>query len=218
MNAFPRPAVRRRGLLTAAAVAAALLGACTSVDVTPGVGATERLPRPDRVLVYNFAVTRGEIQLDAVGSAIARNIDGTADSAQERDVGHAVAGALAKHLVTSINGMGLYAQRASGPVPPVGNDVLIMGQLVSIDEGSATERMVIGLGAGRSSVEAHVQVYESEAGRSIPIESMIGTAKSTLMPGAAETMGVGALTGHLLVSTAITAGSQVANQTLSANV
>lgn len=31
-------------------------------------------------------------------------------------------------------------------------------------------------------------------------------------------MGVGALTGHLLVSAAITAGSQVANQTLSANV
>lgn len=218
MNAFPRPAGRRRALLTAAALSAVLLGACTSVDVTPGVGATERLPRPDRVLVYNFAVTPGEIQLDAVGSAITRNIDGTADSAQERDVGHAVVEALAKHLVTSINGMGLYAQRAAGPLPPVGNDVLIMGQLVSIDEGSATERMVIGLGAGRSSVEAHVQVYESEAGRSIPIESMTGTAKSTLMPGAAETMGVGALTGHLLVSTAITAGSQVANQTLSANV
>ena len=34
------------------------------------------------------------------------------------------------------------------------------------------------------------------------------------MPGAAETMGVGALPGHLLVSAAITAGSQVANQTL----
>lgn len=38
------------------------------------------------------------------------------------------------------------------------------------------------------------------------------------MPGAAETLGVGGLTGHLLVSAAITAGSQVANQTLSANV
>jgi hypothetical protein len=47
---------------------------------------------------------------------------------------------------------------------------------------------------------------------------MVGTAKSSLMPGAAETMGVGAVTGHLLVSAAITAGSQVANQTLSANV
>jgi hypothetical protein len=47
---------------------------------------------------------------------------------------------------------------------------------------------------------------------------MQGTAKSSLMPGVAETLGVGGLTGHLLFSAAITAGSQVANQTLSANV
>ena len=140
------------------------------------------------------------------------------NSQQEQQVGHAVANALAKRLVSDIQNMGLYAERAAGPVPPTGIDVLILGQLVSIDEGNAAERMVIGLGAGRSDVEAHVQVYQSASGRRIPIETMSGTAKSTLMPGAAETMGVGALTGHLLVSAAITAGSQVANQTLSANV
>ncbi len=195
-----------------------LVAACTSVTVDPESGASEQLPRPDRVLVYNFAVTPQEVQLDAVGSAITKTFDGTANSQQEQQVGHAVADALAKHLVQQINDMGLMAQRASAPVAPIGTDLLILGQLVSIDEGSAAERMVIGLGAGRSQVEARVQVYESSAGRTIPIETMQGTAKSSLMPGAAETMGVGALTGHLLVSAAITAGSQVANQTLSANV
>ena len=184
----------------------------------PEVGASEQLPRPDRVLVYNFAVTPQEVQLDAVGSAITSTFDGTADSEQEVQVGHAVANALAKNLVSTINGMGLFAVRASGPVPPYGTDLLIVGQLVSIDEGSAAERMLIGLGAGRSQVGAQAQVYQRVAGQDIPVESMTGSAKSTLMPGAAETMGVGALTGHLLVSTAITAGSQVANQTLSANV
>ena len=137
---------------------------------------------------------------------------------QEQKVGHAVADELAKHLVSSIRDMGLPAERASGPRPTQGRDLLIVGQLVSIDEGSAAERMIIGLGAGRSDVQAHVQVYETRAGQDIPIESMTGTAKSGLTPGAAETMGVGALTGHLIVSTAISAGVQVANQTLSANV
>jgi hypothetical protein len=207
----------RSGLVVAAALTA-VLSACTSVEVDPEAGAMERLSRPDRVLVYNFAVTPQEIQLDAIGSEITKTFDGTADSAQEQQAGRAVADALAKHLVSTINDMGLYAVRASGPVPPAGTDLLIMGQLVSIDEGNAAERMIIGLGAGRSDVEAHAQVYESVAGRRIAIESMTGDAKSGLMPGAAETMGVGALTGHLLVSTAITAGSQVANQTLSANV
>lgn len=207
----------RSGLVVAAALTA-VLSACTSVEVDPETGAMERLSRPDRVLVYNFAVTPQEIQLDAIGSEITKEFDGTADSTQEQKIGHAVADALAKHLVSTINGMGLYAERASGPVPPEGTDLLIMGQLFSIDEGDAAERMIIGLGAGRIDVEAHAQIYESSAGRRIPIESMTGAAKSGLMPGAAETMGVGALTGHLLVSTAITAGSQVANQTLSANV
>ena len=195
-----------------------MLAACTSVAVNPEVGAIEQLPPPDRVLVYNFAVTPQEVQLDAVGSAITQTFDGTADSQQEQQVGQAVANALAKHLVTNIQNMGLYAERAAGPVPPTGINVLILGQLVSIDEGNAAERIIIGLGAGRSDVEAHVQVYQSVSGRRIPIETMMGTAKSSLMPGAAETMGVGAVTGHLLVSAAITAGSQVANQTLSANV
>jgi hypothetical protein len=186
--------------------------------VDPEVGAVEQLPPPDRVLVYNFAVTPQEVQLGAVGSAITQTFDGTADSQQEQQVGHAVANALAKRLVSDIQDMGLYAERAAGPVPPTGIDVLILGQLVSIDQGNEAERVIIGLGAGRSDVEARVQVYESTAGRRIPIETMQGTAKSSLMPGAAETLGVGGLTGHLLVSAAITAGSQVANQTLSANV
>jgi hypothetical protein len=195
-----------------------LLAGCTSVSVQREVGALEQLPPPSRVLVYNFAVTPQEVQLDSVGAAITRTLDGTADSQQEQQVGHAVANALAKRLVSDIQNMGLYAERASGPVPPTGNDVLILGQLVSIDQGNEAERVIIGLGAGRSDVEARVQVYESAAGRTIPVETVEGSAKSSLMPGAAETLGVGALTGHILVSAAVTAGSQVANQTLSANV
>jgi hypothetical protein len=218
MTPTTHAAAGRSGLRTAAVLSLALLSACTSVEVNREAGASEQLARPSRVLVYNFAVTPQEVQLDAVGSAITQTFDGTADSAQEQQVGHAVADALARHLVSSINDMGMFAQRASGPLPPIDTDLLILGQLVSIDEGSAAARMIIGLGAGRSQVEAHVQVYESVAGRKVPIETMTGNAKSSLMPGAAETMGVGALTGHLLVSTAITAGSQVANQTLSANV
>ena len=204
--------------LAAAFLAAALLAGCTSVKVTPDAGAAQQLPQPSRVLVYDFAVTPDEIQLDPVGSAIAAKMDGTAKSAQEIKTGHAVASALSKHLVARIQGMGLPAQQASGPVAATGTDVLIMGQLVSIDQGNEAERMIIGLGAGRSQVEAHAQVYETIAGKRVDIESMTGAAKSGLTPGAAETMGVGAIAGHLLVSTAVTAAAQVGNQDLSANV
>ncbi len=138
----------------------------------------EQLPTPDRVLVYNFAVTPQEVQLDAVGSAITQTFDGTADLQQEQQVGHAVANALAKRLVSDIQNMGLYAERAAGPAPPTGIDVLILGQLVSIDEGNAAERMVIGLGAGRSDVEAHGQVYQSASGDVFPLRPCPGPPKA----------------------------------------
>ena len=178
MTAFLFARAGRRGPLVAILVTFLMLSACTSVTVNPEVGATAQLPPPDRVLVYNFAVTPQEVQLDAVGSAITQTFDGTADSQQEQQVGHAVANALAKHLVTNIQNMGLYAMRAAGPVPPTGIDMLILGQLVSIDEGNAAERMVIGLGAGRSDVEAHVQIYQSTSGRQIPIETMMGPPRA----------------------------------------
>lgn len=219
VSATVRRCRRSLSALSAGAIAVALLAAsCTSVDVQPQAGASEMLPAPQKVLVYNFAVTPSEVQLDPIGSRITQSVDGTASSAQEQKVGHAVADALAKELVENINGMGLYAVRASGPVPATGTVLLTTGQLLSINQGNEAERVLIGLGAGRSDVQAHVQVTESVNGQLTRVEAMQGTAKSTLAPGAAETLGAGAIAGHLVVSAAVTAGSQVANQELSANV
>lgn len=92
----------RSGPVAAMSLTLLLLAGCTSVSVDREVGAMEQLPPPDRVLVYNFAVTPHEVQLDAVGSAITQTFDGTADSQQEQQVGHAVANALAKRLVSDI--------------------------------------------------------------------------------------------------------------------
>ena len=44
------------------------------------------------------------------------------------------------------------------------------------------------------------------------------TAKSGNNPGAAETMGAGAIAGHILVSTAVTAGVQTASETFGSNI
>ena len=95
---------------------------------------------------------------------------------------------------------------------------LIKGQLVSIDEGNRTERVIIGLGAGRSDVQAHAQVYEvTPSGRQL-IDTIEVDAKSGLAPGMAETMGAGGLTGHLLVSTVVGGGLHVADEAIGANV
>jgi len=95
---------------------------------------------------------------------------------------------------------------------------MIRGQFVSIDEGNRTERMVVGLGLGRTKVEADVQAVDLSPGSEQTVESLQATAESGAKPGAAETMGVGAIAGHLLLSGVASAGSGVASETFGANV
>ena len=199
----------------------ALLAACTSTQSQMDT-AGEMLPPPQVVVVDTFATSPGEVQLDEglsteVEQAI-RADRGTSRSEQEAEAGRQVADAIANKLVVEIRDMGLEAQRGSAVPAGMENAVLIRGQLVSIDEGNRTERVIVGLGAGRSDVRAHVQAYEvTPAGRQL-IDTIEVDAKSGLTPGMAETMGVGGLTGHLLVSTVASGGLHVASEGIGADV
>jgi Domain of unknown function (DUF4410) len=195
------------------------VSACTSTESQ--VETSEMLPRPAVVVVDTFAVSPSEVSLnEGLTGEVKSIVSGrsTPRSQQELQVGHQVADAIANNLVTEIRDMGLQAQRGRGLPSGVQNAVLISGQLVSIDEGNEAERVVIGLGAGRSDVRAQVQVLELTPDSTKLIDTIQVDAKSGLTPGMAETMGVGGLTGHLLVSAVVSGGVQVATETMSDTV
>ena len=199
----------------------ALLAACTSAQSEMETGGA-MLPRPQVVIVERFAAAPDEVQLDeGLSTEIEQAIKadrGTSRSEQELQAGRQVAEAIADKLVVEIRDMGLSAERGSAMPAGVQNALLIKGQLVSIDEGNRTERVIIGLGAGRSDVRAQVQVYEmTPAGRRL-IDTIEVDGKSGLAPGMAETMGAGGLAGHLLVATAVSGGIHVADEAIGANV
>jgi hypothetical protein len=181
-----------------------LAASCGTTKVKTTEKYSGKLPRPDRILVYDFAASPDEIKLDTGLSAdIARAVEGKPRTADELKIGHAAAGALAKELVKGIQGFGLPAERAAGIPPTSGNTLLIHGQLLSIDQGNRTERVVIGLGAGRTSVKANVQVYEMTAEGKQKVEQLQADAKSGRKPGMAEMMGIGAVAGTLATSAAV---------------
>jgi hypothetical protein len=197
-----------------------LLGACmtaSSVDDTPGA----ILPRPKTVVVERFAVTPGEVTLDEGLTADVRQAlegGGGSQTQQEVDTGRKVADALADKLVVDIEDLGIDARR--GTSVPAGDQpgLLITGQFVSIDQGNATERSIIDLGAGRSDVRVQAQVFEvTSSGRRL-VDTIEVDAKSGLKPGLAKEAGVGAVTGRLLTAVAIGTGLDIADETLSANV
>ena len=204
----------------AAVGALAALAACTSGQSE--IQTTERLARPQMVLVDSFAASPDEVRLDAGLSAeveqAAKERRGTSRAEQEKEISRQVADAIADRLVLEIEDIGLEAQRGNALPQGVQNALLITGQVVSIDEGNRTERVIIGLGAGRSDVRVHAQLYElTPAGRQL-IDRVEVDGRSGLTPGMAETMGAGALAGHLLVATAAGAGLHVMSETMGADV
>jgi hypothetical protein len=203
----------------------AMAAGCAPTNVQQQSTTLTRLPRPDLILVYDFAVSPDEVKLDTGLSAELmqkyEQYKGASRSAQEIKVGHKVADAVATELVKNIRRFGLMAERAFG-YPQVGGKVLMVkGQFVSIDEGNRTERVTIGLGAGRTSVEANVQMYELTPTGLQKVEALRVEAKSGFKPGMAETMGAGAIAGHLLVSTvvsgALASGSELTSATVAAD-
>jgi hypothetical protein len=181
-----------------------------------------QLPRPDLILVYDFAVSPDEVELDTGLSAELmqkyEQYKGGSPSAQEIKLGHKVAEAVADELVKKIRSYGLWAERGFGYPHGKGKVLMVKGQFVSIDQGNRTERVAVGLGAGRSDVQANVQVYEMTPQGMQEVDTLRGTAKSGYKPGMAEMMGVGAIAGHLLVSTVVSGGIAGASEMTSATV
>ena len=122
------------------------------------------LPRPQVVVVQDFAVAPGEVQLDpGLSGTIDETLGGKKlppQTAKEQQVGRQVADALAEKLVVEIRDLGLPAERGRACPPGTSTGLVVSGQFVSVDQGNRTERVTIGLGAGRSDVRVRAQVFD----------------------------------------------------------
>jgi len=177
-----------------------LVAACVRSGVLPETRTAETsLPRPSKILVYNFAVSDAEVK-EAQGMLHQPTIKDPAE--REQEIGRQVADALAVDLVSGLRNLGFNVERVDRATPVTGDDLLIDGQFLKVDEGDLLRRLVIGFGAGSSTVDTRVQIYQGGE-RSKLLE--FGThSDSGIMPGAAATMGAGAA-----VAGGVTAGAAV---------
>jgi hypothetical protein len=115
-----------------------------------------RLPRPDRILVYDFAATGADLP------AFSRARDRYAapqhpHTAEEIATGRELGSIVAERLVAEIAAMGLTATRANARSQPRIGDITLVGYFETIDEGSTTKRVVIG--SGSAELKTHVEGY-----------------------------------------------------------
>ena len=119
-------------------------GGCSSTKITSRDElVTQKLPRPAHIWVYDFAATSADVPAD---SALAGE-DLEAPSGQTAEhiaTGRELGAQIASELIAEIRKMGLPAEQGVTGTTPSINDIVIRGYLLSVETGSAAERVKSG--------------------------------------------------------------------------
>lgn len=169
------------------------------------------MPKPKMVLISDFAISSAEIrQNTGLLSMVQKGIQGDEPTAEEIRLGHEVADALSASLSRKIADMGLNPVRIGSvnAIPP--DSIWITGNFVSIDEGNRRRRNLIGLGAGKSSLDCTVGVFAAEGPNPKQLITFDAHIDSGKMPGVAVMgpagMAAGAGTGTVISTNAVASG------------
>lgn len=165
-----------------------ICSACAQTSIRPIARSLDNsLPRPERILLYDFAFSANDIteyqgimrQQPSVSSPIER----------QHALGNTASEALALHLAASMRRLGFVVERVPRGTKLGNTDLLIDGRIITVDEGSPLRRLVIGFGAGASTMETRVRVFGP--GRKESIVEFTSRAESGRLPGAVATAPVG---------------------------
>ena len=140
-----------------------IVAGCASTKVTSQEKlVNEKLPRPGHIWVYDFVVTPADVPADSALAGEASK-QATPQTPEEIEIGRQMGDEIATELVDQIRQMGMPAELASIRTKPQINDLVIRGYLLSIVEGSATKRVLIGFGSGASELRTAVEGYQMTA-------------------------------------------------------
>jgi len=140
-----------------------LLTGCASTKVSDRETLySGKLPRPGQIIIYDFVATPDGILPD---SALANQnvIPTVPPSPEQAALDRQLGMQIAKELAQQIQAMGLPGVRATPSITAQINDIMLHGYLLTIDKGSAVERVAIGFGAGASDLKTFIEGYQMTA-------------------------------------------------------
>jgi len=174
---------------------------CAETTISPRYDNGMRgLQLPERILVYDFAVTTAEVKENAgFLQGTMNDIRDVTPSENEQEIAREVQNVAAEEFVERLRRLGLPAERVARNTPMPPQSFAITGQFLDVNEGNKTARLVIGFGKGQARVDIQIQTYESGLGpvktaqsRPTLLLEFLTNADSGSMPGAIVTAGAGA--------------------------
>lgn len=172
------------------------------------------LPKPARILVYDFTVPPAAVTTDPRPGVRQRiQSSGSPDDAatqaakqvQDQISSDLVTG-LQKQLATS----GIVVERATPEMEVPANALAIRGTISKLDQGQHIKREMVGFGRGASDVQTDCQILLQTAKEPVLLSELTTDAQSGKKPGAAVTMGAGAAPDVAAASTGATAHTSTA--------
>ena len=138
--------------LATLALTALLFAGCAETQLTPAFQANRGLARPDRVLVFDFAVTPEE-------AGVERRAGVAIQSEEDVRVGKALARALSANLVSELRARGIEAARAAESGAPGETTASIRGRFLPVD-GSGSARSAVGFTLSGGQVRTRIQLVQ----------------------------------------------------------
>lgn len=187
-----------------------LLAACAT---TPSPqfersGTAHAVERPGRILVYDFAGTRGDLPPDSPITGYFEQNEAP-QTADDVETGRQLGRQVAQQVVARLRAAGIDAYPVgAGPVPKLG-DVVLRGEFVSVSPGSRTARVLIGFGAGRAELSTLVEAFQITATGPRSLASAEASTQGGRLPGVLVPLGAASAAGTVATSAAVSGASNV---------
>src|SRR5580704_6432438 len=179
--------------LLAAPLAAAQANPLSArVEITPlqSYSGGQTLPKPTKILVYDFTVNPDNVQVDKTQQVRLRHV--VMGDENQKKVGENAVEELSKELVKRIKKTGIPVERVHTSGTPAPNTLAIQGNFESVKQGEKTERVAVGMGAGSAEVKTKVDAQYASAGKPVLISEFQTSTTLSENMGAAVPVAAGA--------------------------
>lgn len=175
-------ALRRDLSIAGLWLTALLIAGCGATTVSPAFPTTDGLPRPDRVLVYEFAATADDLQIKTgLDPAVFGRGGGDAQTQEEIQVGRAFAKALADNLAQELRSRGIDAARGAETAQLGATTVSIRGMFLRKSRSDGSTLGGFGLGDGQ--VRARIQIFQGPGHQLRLVAEAESATQTSLKPG-----------------------------------
>jgi hypothetical protein len=168
----PRQTTRSVLLLTAVASlgAAVAFGGgplAAKVKVTPlkSYDGSNPLPKPERLIVYDFAIDTSAVQVDQSQKIRPRNVITGAEKPEV--IARKASSKFSAELVKKLQATGIPVEHVAADVAQPENSLAIQGSFVSLKQGDKAQRVALGMGVGAAEVQTKVGVHLKTPGQAV---------------------------------------------------